>query len=115
LAEGDEVGPVDANVALHPASAHSADQVHRLGAAHQHLLGVAAPQSASAAERACVDHGDRPPGGADAVAGDLRGRTGADDDEIVLLGHRTSSIRWPPGSRLATERRHASWVDSSEA
>src|SRR5216684_1586745 len=83
--EGHQRRPVDAPITIDAAAMHAARKIDDLGAADQHLLGVAAAQRAGAAERAVVDDGHRAPRGAYAGAGDLGSRSGADDNEIVAL------------------------------
>lgn len=83
--EGDEIGPAYLKIAGHAPAAHGPGHVDRLGAADQHLFRITAAQRAGAAEWQMIDDGDRPSGGAHTRAGDLRGRTAADDNQIVAL------------------------------
>jgi hypothetical protein len=59
---------------------HAARHVDRVGAAHQHFLGVAAAQSASATEGPMINDSDGSPGLAHPCGRHLRGGAGANHD-----------------------------------
>ena len=86
--ELDEFAPVESRLSTHNAlAAHSVILVHGFGRADQHFLRVAAAQGARSAEWQVVDHRHAPARGTAAKRGDCSGRSGSDDDEIVLPGH----------------------------
>jgi hypothetical protein len=81
--ESDQLFPVDAQLPQDAATVHAARKIDRLGAAHQHFLGITAAQRAGPAKWVMIDHRDRAPGAADTSRCDLRRGARADNDEIV--------------------------------
>ena len=86
--ESDQLAPINRQaVGPHTLPREEMRRIDRGGSAHQDLFRIAAPESACAAERALVDHRDRPSGGATSRGDRLRGGTRADHDEVERLSH----------------------------
>jgi Glyoxalase/Bleomycin resistance protein/Dioxygenase superfamily len=81
--EGDQLAPVDAEVANYASPPHPVRPIDGFGPAYQHFLRIAAAQCAGPAERAMIDHCNRAPSTPDAPRRRLRGSTGANDNEVV--------------------------------
>jgi len=81
--EGNQLPPVDPEIAGHAAAAHVPGHVDRFGTADQHLLRIAAAQGAGSAERKVIDDRNRPSGRTHTEARHLRGCAAANDNEIV--------------------------------
>src|SRR6516164_6608896 len=86
-----QVAPIDPRLARDAVPAHACLRVDRLSTADQHLLRIAAAESASPAERTVIDQCYRPPCGTHSRACHLRGSARADDHEIVHLHDVISS------------------------
>jgi hypothetical protein len=85
-----EVRPGNAQVGRDESPAlQPSDRRERVGHAHQHLFRVAAAQLARAAEGAAIHDGDAPASLAAGIGNALRGRAGAQHDEIeiTLVSH----------------------------
>ena len=99
--ESDQLGPVDREgFRPHTLPRKETSGVDGGRSADQDLLRVAASQRARAAERTFVDHRNRPTGGTAPRCDILRGRTGADHDEIERLGHLSSRFVATIANRL---------------
>src|SRR6516162_2864949 len=108
-----QVAPIDPRLARDAVPAHACLRVDRLSTADQHLLRIAAAESASPAERTVIDQCYRPPCGTHSRACHLRGSARADDHEIVGLhdaisseGSQKGGREWPPKCQEFHEEAH---------
>ena len=91
--ERHEVGPVDADAAGRPVPLRPPGEVGDVGGPDEDLLGVAPAEGARAAVGEGVDDGDAPAGRGGLVGRGRGGGAGAEDDEVVGVGHAWVGVR----------------------